>query len=161
VAATPPSVTDRRDQCLGGENSLDDEDCDGLFCFRLFDATVEISTLAAASVSPTQVCEQLRVFLEKRVPLDTLLRAHAELSHVETVAAGSLEFEACLARFHCILQADLTDTCMVGSDTSACAGIADQRKSTTASDFAELIQRLFVCEAVAFDRASIAASRPA
>lgn len=155
VAVTPPSVSGSHDQCLGGESRPDvEEDCDGLFCFRLFDRTVEISTLASASVSPTQVCEQLRVFLEKHVPLDTLLRAHAELSYVETVAAGSLEFEACLARFHCILQADLVGTRLVGSNNS------DQRKSTTASDFAELIQRLFVCEAVAFDCASIAASRP-
>ena len=160
------SVSGHQDQSLGGENRPDDEDCDGLFCFRLYDATVELSTLPAASVSPTQICEQLRLFLEKHVHLDTLLRAHAELSHVETVAAGSAEFEACLARFHCILEAGdeerarLSETCLVGTGAEECTS-AIQRKSSSAADFAELIQRLFVCEAVAFDRASIVASRPA
>lgn len=81
----------------------------------------------------------------------TLLKAYYQLDMLETLPLGSPQFDACVARFQQIL---LDEPHRVKRNASAVNFIGDAQSCANrrqpAAAFAELIQRLWVCETVAF-----------
>ena len=104
-----------------------------------------MSWLTAAQTTLASACEQVRVFLECNMHTPILLKAYHQLGKLEALPLGSPQFDACVARFQQIL---------LDEPHTSAANVIDDASGTSrrqpAAAFAELIQRLWVCETVAF-----------
>ena len=102
-----------------------------------------------AQTTLASACEQVRVFLECHVHTQTLLKAYHQLGKLDALPLGSPQFDACVARF----QQHLLDEPHRKDGVDNVRSGANRRQP--ASAFAELIQRLWVCETVAFAQRAV------